>query len=202
MTVKDELTLAFSTAALILSALSFYFANLRVEDDLRARLVEFEVAEVDGADRSAPDAVQVRVVLINAGNRPAIVLGVDYEYSPRIDREDTIGGSVLAEKGLFPLLVLPRDIRVADIAVPPTLAIQNFHNVEPTDDPSTRDFACRLEFRSLDSRGRPYRATTPYFVWVHVAANGLRGSSTIDEVFPVALNLLRGRPFDKTDFSS
>ncbi|MBX3568877.1 MAG: hypothetical protein KF914_12520 [Rhizobiaceae bacterium] len=155
--------------ALILSATSFYFSNLRVVDHALMRIVDYEKGSI-AVDPGGPGFVTVKTVFANPGNRPAIVLGVTYQYAGRRDLDQGgFGGPVGVADGLFPLIVAPRDLKVVELNVPIAVAGGHFDEGAPDrSDSAARQFYFGFQIESIDSAG------VKHFVW-----SGMVGSLVV-----------------------
>jgi hypothetical protein len=162
---KDWIALGFSFVALLISALSFYFSNLRVEDSLQARVADISL-DANPDDPQKADYMRVRIALVNGGNRPAMLLKARYFFSGSPDRQVGFGSDCgvpetdcdVPEGGL-PLLIQPRDIRLLGLRIPLGMAVANVNHGARIEKPpwnkpgESGRFFVQLEMESLDSKG-------------------------------------------------
>ena len=82
MSGKDWMTLTFSASALLVSALSFYFTNVLVDDSAIVRLVDVHSIPGDAsvyegrADKNG--IIVAKFAFANTGNRPAVLLAAEF----------------------------------------------------------------------------------------------------------------------------
>jgi len=94
--------------ALCVAALSFWFSNLRVEDNALARIADLEVEPGDAADPVKGYIngwIVARTTFFNAGNRPAVILKIDYMMAPNSGFDNFAFGdnAVPQDQKIFPL---------------------------------------------------------------------------------------------------
>jgi hypothetical protein len=155
LTAKDYVTLGIATLALIVSAASFYFTNLRVDDNLTARIIDYSGHE------SGPS---VQIALVNAGNRAAIVLDAHYSIRSVPDGPSILGRkAIMRETDTFPLVLPPHEMRIVTVGFQEQDAIRSHSQgaVSPNRtpaDPDTRRLYCEWEIVSIDSSGQMHLA--------------------------------------------
>jgi hypothetical protein len=111
--VKDWISIFFSSTALVLSFASFYFTNLRVEER-----VELRISRVGYAYEESNPLV-FHGAFINSGNRNAFVLEANYLLTTGKDgRGVGIGSDVRVKSQTFPLLLPSKDIQIVEFSVP------------------------------------------------------------------------------------
>src|ERR1700722_8850900 len=101
---NDYLTLIFSCVAVIVSLLSFYFTNIKVDNQASASVVSIS---------KNPDSVRLDLVFVNTGNRPVVVLRPDVYYTNNNPKhlESSFGESVRIDNQ-FPLVIEPHEIKL------------------------------------------------------------------------------------------
>jgi hypothetical protein len=166
LTLKDWITLGFSFVAVSISILSFYFSNLRVEDNLQARVADISL-DTRPDDPQKADYMRARVVLVNSGNRPAMLLKARYFFSGSPDRNHGGFGNDCGvpetdcdvPEGALPLLIQPRDIRLLQLRIALGNAVANINHGARIENPPWNEpgksgrFFVGLEMESLDSKG-------------------------------------------------
>jgi hypothetical protein len=163
MTLKDWTGISFSALALCISVLSFYFSNVRVEDNAIVRISDLTVK---AGDKDDPDKqyingfVTAQASFVNAGNRPAIVLSAVYQLSDRPNLDNGgFGSDVVTDDKTFPLVLPPRDIRLVELRIPIRQVVTNFGSGlalsgEDADNRTGRQrFFAGFRISSLDSQG-------------------------------------------------
>lgn len=194
--VKDYITLGFSMVALTLSVASFYFTNFRF-DRLQAR-----VAEITSEFTSDQGTfVVVRLAFINSGNRPTIVLGVDYALSdhPSTAKEPFDVGPCETDQQTFPLLVQPHDIRLVDLKIPASFLIADFDSGAPVQPAMSSEsgqeaqFFYALDFKSLDSEGAYHDVQSDFFGRVNVSKKRLVGGGSVSGKEYLETDLFHGK---------
>ena len=159
--------LIVSGFSLIVSGLSFYYSNLRVDDSLSARVsvLEFQPRESSSPPyRNVGAVAVVKIVFVNSGNRPAVISRIDYQYNG-----DGVDGRSWEEvyqlkvsQPSLPLLIPPREIRLLE-------------NEVPIEDPalSTWSFHLRFRFISISSRGQRFVRHSRFLGEVKVSAESV-----------------------------
>ena len=192
LAVKSTMTLALAVSALGVSALSltvsilgFYYTNLRVEDDLSARVAVLEFRPRESSEppyRNIGALAFVKIVLVNSGNRPAVVFGVDYQYNGDGDPgSGHFNGELPLSQSSFPLLIPPKEIRLIESEVPIIEGLNSLAWSRRLDTPVSKDDAStlgksslRFQFCSIDSRGRRFIRHSPFLAEVKVYENSVR----------------------------
>lgn len=190
-TAKDILGVAFSTAALVLSAVGFYMSNVRVEDSVLARIVDTRVDPVSPDDnvRGYRNGVVVaQMSFINNGNRSAVILAPSYRIGGTIDRSDISWGDIGDYNAAdFPRIILPGEIRFIELRIPMKAFLSNMeHGAEAIDDPNNHDGTFRrlyagFEFHSIGSSGRLEHSSSGVQMVVTVSPDGWKGLGPIKE---------------------
>src|SRR5438128_12531483 len=96
ITSIEYITITISIFAFITSLISFYFSNIRIEDDLQARIVDVDELR-NMKDYLSKDTAVIQVSYINAGNRQAIVLRPTYQLADTINAYNGAWGGKLNE---------------------------------------------------------------------------------------------------------
>ena len=185
LTRKDWVTLTFSASALAVSAASFYFSALRVDESVQARIADTEIAPGtpnDNIQHYKHGFVVAHYAFVNTGNRPSVVLVGDYMLSrspTELDRG--FGWHAETLKGIFPLLLPPHDIRVVDLRVPINWMIENYDNGAESQNPNSTPanpehvFYCGFTFKTLDSRGVVHNSEWKAQFHIDVTKSGWAG---------------------------
>lgn len=210
--VKDLITFSFSIVALVVSLLNFYFTNVRVDDDLQARVADTQLLSepsVSAQESKEPGNtgkqsgqkskespkenkyVVARIAFINSGNRPAMVLGAKYQMSSTADRQQgAFGDDFQTSKETFPLLLEPRAMRLVDLRIPLTNLLGSLESGAPlTPSPwpdmtgKTVQFYTAIQFFSVDSRGQSYDVWSKPFAVIELHETGLAGTRQIAEKY-------------------
>jgi hypothetical protein len=156
---KEALGLFFSLAALLISAASFYFSNLRVDDNTLVRVTDLETAEDETGEIQS---IVLVASFINAGNRPSIVTRAGYAVGSG-DKTSLFGQFA---DDAFPLVLPPRDLRLLRLAIPVFKFGGRSKGAEPGENVDEGDgfIANRTGFLwidAIDSRGGIHRAIVP-----------------------------------------
>jgi hypothetical protein len=196
MTIKDWTGILFSTFALCISVLSFYFSNIRVEDNAIVRISD---VLVNAGDKDDPGKqyingfVTAQASFVNAGNRPAIILSASYQLSDRPNLSNGgFGSDVVTDPKTFPLVLPPRDMRLVELRIPVMEVLNNFESGlelrgEDADNrPGRRRFFAGFRVNSLDSQGVLHDSWTGMQLRVDVSKHGWEGLGRIgDSNFPL-----------------
>lgn len=195
--VKEWIGFAFSAMALSVSAVTYYTNNILVKDKAYARIADLSVG--------AGGFVVVQVAFFNAGNRPALVLGSEYQLSDRPSLDDGgFGGDVEVDSETFPMVLAPRDLKLADLRIPLQAIIANYSSgavVSPEDDlsgearlervgaasESLRRFYAGLRVKAVDSLGVTHISWSGMQVAIDVSPTHWASLSRIgkEEDFPL-----------------
>jgi hypothetical protein len=143
-------------AALLGSTYSFYAVNLRVEDDLRLRLIDSGMAGIP-----PEQTVSETIAVFNAGNRPAIVLEAYLTITAHVDGRDEWGivGCGFSDKKNT-LIIEPHQIQLLTLQVCQKNAYDRLENgtrMTSRDGKVTWRFFVLLHLVSVDSGGTIHR---------------------------------------------
>ncbi len=177
LALKDWLAITFSVLALLVSALSFYYSNIRIEDSATAGLTHVTTENED---------IVAQVVFTNVGNRQASILEVHYQFSAG-DSNFSFGN--LARSTSFPLTLPPHELRIVDLRIPIQYVADNYKVGAVIDSQSEnlRRLVCIFDFVSLDSRGQIHRTSSTVLFTVEVSPKGLKSLSDVSEHSVTAL---------------
>ena len=152
LTGKDWVTLIFSASALLVSALSFYFTNVLIDDSAIVRLVSVDSIPGDAsvyADRAHNNGLIVaKFAFANTGNRPAVLFGAGYKAGDR----DDLGNSSLGHSVRLNLVLPPREVHIGEIQIPAVELVARLNDGVNLG-ASTRRFFVAFGFSTIDSRG-------------------------------------------------
>jgi hypothetical protein len=184
MNGKDWVTLTFSASALLVSVLSFYFANVRVDDSAIARLVNVTSIPGDESvfrDRARKNgSVIAKFAFANTGNRPAVLLSAEYKVGNRADlKEGTFGHFENVD-----LVLPPREVRVGEIHIPIEDLIGKMSNgMDIGKNGLVRRFFAAFTFNTVDSQGVVHESpVTKALVQIDVTSAGFNNFGLIDDV--------------------
>jgi hypothetical protein len=188
MTGKDWVTLSFSASALLVSALSFYFTNVFVDDSAIARLVDVTSAPADESvakDRAYNNGIIVaKFAFANTGNRPAVLLSAEYKVGNRRDLKDGAFGHFADVNVVLP----PREVRVGEIHIPIKDLIDSMSKgMDVGENGFLRRFFAAFTFNTVDSQGIVHASPlTKALVQIDVTPAGFKSFGLIDgvEKFP------------------
>lgn len=184
LNLKDSLSLLFSAAALGVSGISYYTANVRVLDAVSARITDIRMEPGDDGDSGEgyrKGFVVLKVAFINTGNRQAIVDLPVYQLSDRPDLENGgFGGDVDMPPDTFPFILSPKEIRLIPLRVPVSAMLRNFESGLPVrsdqpSDPPRRRFFLGFRYPAIDSEGRPHASWSGMQVEIDVSAKAWEG---------------------------
>ncbi|MDL2144310.1 hypothetical protein QQY79_17420 [Flavobacterium tructae] len=162
---KDILSICFSLAALILSLSSFYFSNIRIDDDLQARVAG--IRTISGRhpsyDGRTYDTISTQVAFFNRGNRQAIILGAKYQITPKpvlYESQDSF------ESDDFPLILNPHEMKLISL---------KFCTRYMTFDPGIKsksylgldEHFLSIVYNSIDSEGKKHIALQKFAVVIY-----------------------------------
>ena len=134
--VKDWIAVSISLVALVLSIVTFYFTNFRIDDNLQARVADTSLDSEKSDDGADNRLMIARVAFVNAGNRPAVLLSVHYLFADKPDSENGAqGAECQSPKDSLPILIPPRDMRILDLRIPIGGLIDNIDSGDPLPSP-------------------------------------------------------------------
>jgi hypothetical protein len=164
--LKDLLSVLLSASALIVSLAGFYFGNLKVDDNLQMRVVDVSPEPTLGEKSDYPGRgpyLVAHTALVNAGNRPALVMAVSYNVGPPGEHWD-FSNQVATDGKLLPFVIQPHDIRMVDFGIPEDSLVGNLSSGSPVKDPNdpgpVAEFNCSFGVVSLDSGGVSHQIMT------------------------------------------
>jgi hypothetical protein len=180
-TAKDWLVIGMSAVALIVSILSFYFANIRVDDRLIARAADFMV-ERGGNDTTqyADGFLTVRAAFANTGNRPSVVHRINYRvWTDSTTDKGSVNGTALTDPSALPLTLGPRDVQVISMRIPFGVLLANqSRGMAVVQDSSARVLWCRFDYEALDSNGELHFGNIGMVARIEVTRDGFRSLRT------------------------
>lgn len=151
-TSKDYVTIGISIFALITSLASFYFSNIRVEDNLQARLVDVDILRNVNASLSQDTAI-IKVAFINAGNRQAIVLRPTFQLADTTNAYNGASGGKLNESNSFPIILQPHEMKLIDLKISADEINLYPGKIIDSSKGKTYQTFCQIQFFGLDSKG-------------------------------------------------
>ncbi len=169
-----------SLLALVVSAAGFYFSYLKVEDDLQMRVIDIDPRPPDSNLAKYPYYSQgilfARTAFVNAGNRPALVVRVDWRAGPTGEHW-RFGNDAYTSGKQLPFVIEPHEIRLIDLGIPAGDVVRDFQFGAPvtdTDDPGpVFELSCSLNVTSLDSHGVSHEKETAPVIMVRVTKTRL-----------------------------
>lgn len=180
MPFKDLLSVTLSTIALCVSLATFYFTNLRVDDNSFVRISDWSVHRGNSTD---PDDgykngfVAAQATFANAGNRPAMVLSATYQLSDQPDLDNGgFGDNAIVDDKTFPLMLPPRDMRLVELRIPIRMLIKDKNNTKTIQTDSNlrpvRRYFAGFRVSSLNSQGAMHDAWTGMQIQIDVSEHG------------------------------
>jgi hypothetical protein len=110
MNIKDLLTITLSLIALMISGVNFYITNFMINNEVIARISEISAR---GGN------VQAQVVLVNRGNRQAVISKIRYETGASVNLQS--GQNFFdppAALDALPFVISPQEVRVIELHLP------------------------------------------------------------------------------------
>jgi hypothetical protein len=124
--LKEMLSIIFSIFALMISLLSFYYSNLRVKDNLEARILNIDKVSLAKEEQGggSPYDLNIKLFFTNKGNRAERLMNLAYE----IRGVDTINNRYYFPTFGTPIckilndtsfiLIQPSEVKIFDITIP------------------------------------------------------------------------------------
>ncbi len=114
---KDYLNILISTFALLVSIVGVYYSNIKEENRLSGKIIDFKL--VGHFDDYKLDSVSVQIAFINSGNREALV------QRPLLELEDSINSKhpyknyfEAISSPTFPFVIEPKQIKIVQLKIP------------------------------------------------------------------------------------
>jgi hypothetical protein len=159
---KDFFTTSTAVIAVLFSGFTFYLVNIHVKDDLEARIIGRTLKGYDGKKNDG----LFEVAFFNNGNRPEIIIGIKSLIAK--DSSSRIFSICDATDTIFPILLQPHDIRLIKYIVTSNCLLPLFDNgfveikhLGENNNDTTSTFYLRMEFNSVDSKGKPHKISGP-----------------------------------------
>lgn len=112
-TWKDLLTIALSTAALLLSSVAAYYNFFRQVNDVQVRIADFNIENKLKPDE---DRVITHLAFINRGNQPALVTAVEWTSAPDVSLKDgSFGGPCQSAPETFPFVLEKGQMKLVSV---------------------------------------------------------------------------------------
>lgn len=126
--IKDKLSIIMSIVALVISSLSFYFGNIRVEDNLQVRILK-ATKRPELKDSIPWDTAFIEVAYMNAGNRQAIIYCPSFELSDTLEFKSRnvehaivhafrISIGEFSNSNSFPFILQPHEMKIVELCLP------------------------------------------------------------------------------------
>ena len=113
LTKKDLLSIGFSAAALLLSALAAYYNFFRQVNDVQVRIADFEI---ENTLKRSEDRVITHLAFINRGNQPALVTGVEWIAASDVTLKDgSFGSQCASAQGTFPFVLEKGQMKLVQV---------------------------------------------------------------------------------------
>ena len=162
---KDILSICFSIAALILSLSSFYFSNIRIDEDLQARVAGIRtISGRPSYEGRTYDTISTQIAFFNRGNRQAIILGTKYQITPTPVLYQSQGP--FEESDDFPLIVNPHEIRLVNLKFC-TRYMTFDPGIKSKSYPGLDEHFLSIEYNSIDSEGKKHIALQKFAVIIY-----------------------------------
>jgi hypothetical protein len=155
---RDWFARAVSALALLLSGASFYYGNVRVQDELHARLV-YHLTDLESGDTT------FHVAVVNSGNRPAVLTACELTIDP-IGEWDLWPSNINVKlSATFPIVVPPKDLRFFTLSVP-------LIDLSPQSKLTSIKAELVVHFHATDSQGHFHTARGPIIPIEYFPAGG------------------------------
>lgn len=163
---RDYLTMTLSVLAFCISALGFYFSNLRVSNQVTATTVEIEGDQILNPELySDYFRVSIQFVITNKGNKHATllhpyVIHIDSLKSP-FPKNKSLGGYISKD---FPLSLESGEAK----SVTYTFPFGNIRRIEKNFNGKKKlhDFKFAIVFPAIDGDGMIHTKASPYSIWL------------------------------------
>lgn len=106
-----------SSLAVVISLLTFYFTNFRIDDHLAVKIIDIDV-ESKSDTLIKKDTLSIRFLYTNLGNRQALILGPHLSFRSNAQSDTSSGGISFWDKKLYPLVIEPRQTKIIQIDLP------------------------------------------------------------------------------------
>jgi hypothetical protein len=175
---KDKFSMLISLIAVILSLLSFYISNIRVKNNLQARIVNTDIIKDTHLknDSIYRDTAVIQVAFMNAGNRQAIVLKPYYYLTGENNEQSFTAGGEFTNNNEIPFMLQPHEMKLINLKL--SLEEINLNPgsiIDSTDKKKTYQSFCKLQFYGLDSKAEIYNIFTTLQVQIITDDNSIKG---------------------------
>ncbi len=180
--IKDWTGVTISVIALSFSALTYYYSNLYVRDEMLARFVEIPALNENAQGIYDAD---LRVIFMNTGNKAGVVLSVGYRLGKTADGT---GFGVDFDTDSIPFILKPDQIKFVHVHIPGQNISYNFASGDTAltaDSPAVMasSFYLTANINSLDSKGEEFKSVSiPIAIIVAARKKGIIAISPIGNV--------------------
>lgn len=153
---KDYISLGISIFAFLLSFTSFYYSNIRVEDNLQVRIIAagFKSHDSKVGETIPPDTIVVQVAFLNIGNRQSIIFCPWYHFGNEANSYFTGNSFSFDNSDLFPVVLQPHEMKLVDLEVALSTANMSSGFEETVDTTLYYKKYLNLTYSALNSEGK------------------------------------------------
>lgn len=170
--LKDSLSLIFSMIALGLSAYSFYFTNIYVNDKMEFSIVN---TFIDTSSTKLENG-RIGLIVINSGNREGTISNIECQFKRPEDTTNVSVNSYDDTSKSLPLILQPHEMKHFKCYISASHLL-DYNGSQGVD---KFKYLCILKFTSIDSKGqRHYHTSMPL---VEITCGRKRGVTFVDTV--------------------
>jgi hypothetical protein len=133
----------------------------------------------------------VKTLFFNAGNRPAVVIGVTYMVYPRANHDEIgFGADALVAANTLPMVLQPHDARLISLKIPLKHIVDNYEHGTPIVDRNNHtlyEFYVEVNFEALDSVGISHSSSTGFQIRTEVSSSNWASFGHVGEYNLVSL---------------
>ena len=169
---KDYITISISIIALTLSLINFYYSQIRINDNLQARIIDVDMT----AQR---DTAIIQLAYVNSGNRQAIILNPFYALADTASFDNGAAGSKFENYSDFPFILEANEMKIINLKL--SLANINLNGgkiIDTIDGKTNYQKFCALHLYALDSKAVNHDETTDFAVQIITDTTEIRSILT------------------------
>lgn len=165
--LKDYVTITLSVIAIGTSVLGFYFSNIRVEDNLHAKVIDVSTLRKSktSKDTMESDTVVLSTIFINSGNRQAVVLEPWFMLSDTSNANGETNGFTFANDNDFPLIIEPKQVKMVKLKATNYSITLNVYQNEKRG--AVYQQYMQLQYHAFDSKYHFYNAEGEYEIVIY-----------------------------------
>lgn len=158
--LKDYVTIFLSIIAVIISTINVYYSQIRVKDNLQARVIDVDMT-------SKRDTAIIQLAYVNSRNRQAIILSTWYALADTNALDNGAGGSKFDNYEDFPFVMQPHEMKIIDLKLSLTnINLNRGKIIDNIQGKVNYQKFCALHLYALDSKAVNHNELTDFVVQI------------------------------------